>query len=163
MAQTKLLFVCMGNICRSPAAEGIMKSLVLKKGYDTVIECDSAGTLGYHTGEEADTRMKLHAARRGYDLTHRARKFNPKEDFEKFHLILTMDDENYRTVLALDKKSAYAKKVIPITTFCSKMKVDAVPDPYYEGPEGFEKVLDILEDACGGLLKQIEEGDGEQA
>jgi len=92
MTKKKILFVCLGNICRSPAAEGIMKKLVEEKDLHNLIEVDSAGTMGYHTGEGADPRMKRHAKNRGYDLTSIARRFDPKKDFLDFDYIVTMDN-----------------------------------------------------------------------
>ncbi|MBZ0200822.1 MAG: low molecular weight phosphotyrosine protein phosphatase, partial [Ignavibacteriaceae bacterium] len=91
----KILFVCMGNICRSPAAEGVFKALVKQNGLEDFFEVDSAGTIGYHAGEQPDVRMKKHALKRGYNLIHAARKFNPLRDFDYFDYIITMDDENF--------------------------------------------------------------------
>lgn len=147
----KILFVCLGNICRSPAAEGVMR----KKTDGMNIEIDSAGTAGYHIGELPDPRMRSHALKRGYSLTHHARQFNPEKDFERFDLIIPMDASNLRNLQMMDKKKQYGYKLKMMTDFCTSMKVHEVPDPYYEGPEGFELVLDILEDACDGVLKQL--------
>lgn len=151
-----VLFVCLGNICRSPAAEGVFLSLVNKKGLSEKIKADSAGTIAYHAGEQADSRMMRHAERRGYNLTSLARKFNPETDFQKFDYIITMDDENYRNVKALDSENKYSNKILKMVSFNKKLKAVEVPDPYYGGTEGFEKVLDILEDACENLLEKIE-------
>ena len=147
----KILFVCLGNICRSPAAEGIMK----KKAIARQFEIDSAGTAGYHVGDLPDVRMRTHAAKRGYTLDSRARKFDPDVDFEKFDMIAAMDHENLADLQAMDKKKRYRDKLFLMSDFCERMSVDEVPDPYYEGPEGFEHVIDILEDACDGLLKRL--------
>ncbi len=157
MTNKKILFVCMGNICRSPAAEGIMTSLVKKNNLEKSIEVDSAGTIAYHEGEGADPRMKKHAANRGYDLTSVARKFNPEIDFEKFDYIVTMDDENYFNILALDPESKFIDKLHKMVEFSSEPDVTEVPDPYYGGSKGFETVLDILEDSCSNLLEKIKE------
>lgn len=148
-----ILFVCMGNICRSPSAEAVMKYLVEKEGLNDKIFIDSAGTIGYHEGEEADARMKKHAAKRGYDLTSIARQFR-LEDFEKFDYIVAMDRENYRDILALPPDGRYRSKVFMMTDF-SENGYDGVPDPYYGGPKGFEHVLDILEDSTKGLLNKV--------
>ncbi len=152
-----ILFVCMGNICRSPAAEGIMKKLVKDEGLENRISIDSAGTIGYHTGEGPDSRMIKHASKRGYSLTSKARKFNPAEDFEKFDYILTMDDDNYSDIKYSDKNNIYAGKVFRMVDFGVNIKADEVPDPYYSGSEGFENVLNILEDACKGLLARVKD------
>jgi protein-tyrosine phosphatase len=148
----KILFVCLGNICRSPAAEGIME----KRAAGWPIEVDSAGTAGYHIGTLPDARMRSHASKRGYPLNSRARKFNPAVDFDKFDMIIAMDKENLRDLRSMDTGKQYREKLSLMTDYCQKITADEVPDPYYEGPEGFEHVLDILEDACGGLLKKIE-------
>lgn len=147
----KILFVCLGNICRSPAAEGVMRTLA--KGLP--VEIDSAGTAGYHIGELPDARMRSHAAKRGYSLTHHARQFDPGKDFERFDLILAMDANNMRDLRAMDRNKQYGHKLKMMTEYSRSLKVTDVPDPYYGGPEGFEHVLDILEDACGGLLKKL--------
>jgi protein-tyrosine phosphatase len=161
---TKLLFVCLGNICRSPAAEGVMRRLVEREGLDAKIECDSAGTYGGHAGELPDARMRRAASARGYDLTqHRARQFRT-DDFDRFDMIFTMDDSNYERVHRLAPTVEAAQKIFRMTDFCRRganaPHPDAthVPDPYYEGAEGFEKVLDLLEDACGGLLQDVKKG-----
>ena len=153
----RILFVCMGNICRSPAAEGIAKKFLEKKGLDGTIEIDSAGTLDYHEGELPDPRMIKHASKRGYKLDSRARQFNPNNDFDHFDYIVTMDDDNYSEITSLDKKNKYKDKVYRMVSFGNKLKVNEVPDPYYSGSDGFEYVLDILEDSVDGLLKKVED------
>ena len=153
--QSRLLFVCMGNICRSPTAEGIMLHLISKDGLENLIECDSAGTHGYHFGYPADTRMRKHAQIRGYDLPSRSRKLHPESDFPYCDWILVMDDRNYEDVLGLDSSREYAHKIRRMTDFCQTMKVNEVPDPYYGGDAGFELVIDILEDACAGLMERL--------
>ncbi|MEZ4754227.1 MAG: low molecular weight protein-tyrosine-phosphatase [Bdellovibrionota bacterium] len=150
----KLLFVCLGNICRSPTAEGVMQSLVDERGLSNMIICDSAGTIGYHAGSPADERMREHASKRGYDLTSLSRKF-VKSDFKNFDLILVMDSSNYKDVLGLDSKNQYSEKVRLLTDYCSEHNVDEVPDPYYGGAADFELVLDIVEDACSNLLEEL--------
>jgi protein-tyrosine phosphatase len=147
----------MGNICRSPAAEGIAKKLVEKKGLNSSIEIDSAGTLDYHTGELPDERMIKHASKRGYILDSRARQFNPKKDFEYFDYIVTMDNDNYDKITSLDKNNECNNKIFKMVSFSKKQMVNEVPDPYYTGSDGFEFVLDILEDSVEGLLNKVED------
>ena len=153
--QTRLLFVCMGNICRYPTAEGIMLQLIRNNGLENLIECDSAGTHGYHVGEPADVRMRKRAQIRGYDLPSRTRKIHPASDFPYYNWILVMDDRNYQDVRALDSSREYSSKIRRMTDFCERMKENEVPDPYYGGDEGFELVIDILEDACAGLMERL--------
>lgn len=154
----RLLFVCMGNICRSPAAEAMMNHLAAALPAARRPACDSAGTLGYHAGSAPDRRMREAARRRGITMTHKARQF-VQADFQNFDLILTMDDDNLEHVLAMAPDAASAAKVMPMTYFSSGNPLaDHVPDPYYGGPEGFEHVLDILEDCCGNLLDKLIEG-----
>jgi protein-tyrosine phosphatase len=157
MTKKKILFVCMGNICRSPAAEGIAKKLIKEKGLNEKIEVDSAGTLDYHTGELPDQRMIKHASKRGYVLDSSARQFYPKNDFEYFDYIVTMDDNNYSEITSLDRKNRYKDKVMKMVSFGNRIKVDEVPDPYYNGTQGFENVLDILEDSVEGLINKVED------
>jgi protein-tyrosine phosphatase len=156
MDKMKILFICMGNICRSPAAEGIMRSLVEEEGLTNQIYIDSAGTIDYHTGECADDRMILHAEKRGYDLNpHRARMFNPLIDFKEFDYLITMDNTNFSDILRHDRTGANRHKVYKITSFSTKYEEEEIPDPYYGGTGGFEYVLDLLEDSCRGLLERI--------
>lgn len=151
----KLLFVCLGNICRSPSAENIMNHLVAARGLEDRIICDSAGTSAYHIGEPPDRRMTAAAAKRGIELKGRARQFQ-KQDFEAFDLILAMDKDNYENICYLDRSGQYRDKVKLMCDFCLEFSDREVPDPYYGGAEGFNYVIDLLLDACGGLLKQIE-------
>lgn len=152
----KILFVCLGNICRSPAAEAIMKSLCVQEGR-TGIEIDSAGTYAGHTGELPDPRMRRAAAARGIEMTHRARQIR-EEDFELFDRIVVMDDSNYERVSRLAPDRAALGKVYRFVGFCTHHpQWSYVPDPYYEGREGFELVLDILDDGCRGLLAELDD------
>lgn len=151
----RVLFVCLGNICRSPAAEGIFIKMVKDAGLHEHIHVDSAGTGGWHVGDPPDERMVHHAGKRGYDLTQlEARQFSA-EDFDKFDYILTMDRSNYKNVVNLDVKRQHQTKIYPITNFCRIHSLEEVPDPYYEEEDGFEHVLDLLEDACTELLERI--------
>lgn len=150
----KLLFVCLGNICRSPAAENLMNHLLEQRGLQDQITCDSAGTSGYHIGNIPDRRMTAAASKRGMTMRGRARQFD-RHDFEQFDLILAMDKENYRDILALDPKGQYRDKVRLMCSFCRHHSDQEVPDPYYGGSEGFNYVLDLLSDACEGLLEYV--------
>ena len=151
---TRILFVCLGNICRSPAADGIMHHLVAEDGSGDFIEIDSAGTYGGHAGELPDPRMRSAASARGYKLTHRSRKFR-EEDFLEFDRIIVMDDYNYETVHRLAPSRAHAEKIYRMSEFFTRRDYDHVPDPYYEGRDGFELVLDMLEEGCERLLEEV--------
>lgn len=151
---TKLLFVCLGNICRSPSAENIMNHLIQQRQLTDRIVCDSAGTAGYHIGSPPDRRMSLAARQRGIDLRGQARRFGVA-DFQAFDWILAMDQENYQDILALDPKGQYHPRVKLICDFCRRYSDREVPDPYYGGPEGFNYVVDLLMDACEGLLEFV--------
>ena len=152
----KILFVCLGNICRSPAAQGVMQRLVDERRLSDRFEIDSAGTSGYHNGDLPDRRMRVHARRRGYDLTHRSRRVDGN-DFEHFDLIVAMDSSNASDLRRLASSPDEAAKVVMMGDYIRLLRhhYDYVPDPYYEGSEGFELVLDLLEDACENLLTQL--------
>ena len=150
----RILFVCMGNICRSPAAEGILKKYIYREGLNEQFQIDSAGLLDYHEGETYDSRMIDHALKRGYDLKGTSRQFIP-DDFKKYDLIIALDNEIFDSIKSLDKKKQFAKRIVKMTDFYSKNDFDEVPDPYYESSKGFELVLNILEDSCKGLLKEL--------
>lgn len=148
----KILFVCLGNICRSPGAEGIMKALVKREGRENDFFIDSAGLYGGHAGALPDERMRRHAARRGYQLDSCARTFYPTADFAEFDLIIGMDDQNIAALKRLAENDEERAKIFKMTDFCQKpTPYTVVPNPYYEGAEGFELVLDLLEDAVSGL------------
>ncbi len=149
----KLLFVCLGNICRSPSAENIMNYLIQQQGLDGQIICDSAGTSSYHIGASPDGRMRSAAARRGIKLMGKARQFDVS-DFEKFDLILAMDKENYHDILKVDGQNLYGDRVRLMCDFASQHSEKEVPDPYYGGEAGFDRVIDLLLDACDGLLQE---------
>lgn len=151
----KILFVCLGNICRSPAAQGIMQSLLDKHNLNEKIAVDSAGTYGGHAGDLPDYRMRAHAINRGYNLTHRSRRITGS-DFEIYDMIVAMDASNYRNLSQMAATIEEENKIIMMSKFIRKYpNYDYVPDPYYEGPDGFELVLDLLEDACEALLQHI--------
>lgn len=144
----------MGNICRSPAAEGVFQSLIDQEDLNSEISCDSAGTISFHTGNPADKRMRATASKRNIDLTSRARQIR-KEDFNEFDLILTMDDENYENVIRIAPDEKSKKRVKKFCTYCTEHEDREVPDPYYGGIDGFEHVLDLLEDGCSNLLNEL--------
>ncbi|GAB5561667.1 MAG: low molecular weight protein-tyrosine-phosphatase [Synoicihabitans sp.] len=146
----------MGNICRSPAGEGVLTKMVAEAGLENRVQIDSAGTLGMHAGNPADPRMRAAATQRGYDLTSRARQVTAS-DLDDFDLILTMDNDNHRNVLKLAKTDAQRERVRLFCTFCEKHLEREVPDPYYGQSQGFEYVLDLLEDGCTGVLKWARE------
>jgi protein-tyrosine phosphatase len=150
----RLLFVCLGNICRSPSAENIMNYLIAEAGLEDKIVCDSAGTSNYHIGAPPDRRMAAAAARRGIQMLGRARQFQ-QSDFEKFDLILAMDAENYRDIFRLDPHGNYRHKVRLMCDFTTNSQQKEVPDPYYGGRNGFDLVIDLLLDACNGLLGKV--------
>ena len=161
----KILFVCLGNICRSPAAEAVFRDRVEKAGLAGRFEIDSAGLIGYHAGDGADPRMKAHAARRGYRLDSISRPVAP-EDFDRFDRIVGMDDRNLRELRRLGRKTESEaaicmaptgqwRAICKMTDFCRKSDCTEVPDPYYGGDAGFELVLDLIEDASDGLLERI--------
>ncbi|MFV0505400.1 MAG: low molecular weight protein-tyrosine-phosphatase [Bacteroidales bacterium] len=153
----KVLFVCLGNICRSPSAEGLMRHFVRDAGLENSIFCDSAGMAAYHVGERADRRMRNHATDRGYSLTSISRKVCSPDDFYEFDYIIGMDDENITNLESACPNAECLKKIHRMVDFCQVGQYKEVPDPYYGGAEGFEFVLDILEDACEGLLEYIKE------
>lgn len=155
MKRKRVLFVCLGNICRSPSAETIMKKFVGQEGLENLIEVDSAGTIDYHEGEPADERMQKHAKKRGYELNHIARGFDVEIDFKSADYIVTMDNDNYYDIKSFDKGNNYDHKIFKLSQFAGKIKFKEVPDPYDGNSQGFEVVLDILEDACKVLLEKI--------
>jgi protein-tyrosine phosphatase len=151
----KVLFVCLGNICRSPSAEAIFRYYVEKKGLGKVFEIDSAGTSGYHQGEPADARMKRHALKRGYKITSLSRKFQPDTDFDRFDMIVAMDHDNLHDLQQMTRSKEDEKKLYLMTNFTTESDYNYVPDPYYGGDQGFELVIDLLEDASKGLFSHL--------
>jgi len=152
----QVLFVCLGNICRSPSAEAVFNALIAKHGLKGELQCDSAGTAAYHIGDHADHRMKQFAQKRGYRLTSISRPVNLKIDFSRFDYLIGMDRQNVHDLKALARNDEDRKKIFLMTDFYQNKKYDSVPDPYYGGAGGFELVLDILEDACEGLIMKIQ-------
>lgn len=151
----QVLFVCLGNICRSPAADAVFNALIEKNGLEE-LQCDSAGTAAYHAGDQADYRMKQFAQKRGYRLNSISRPVDPDSDFDRFDYIVGMDRQNIRDLKAMARNENDRKKIFLMTDFCLDCKYDSVPDPYYGGTAGFELVLDILEDACAGLIRKLQ-------
>lgn len=149
-----VLFVCLGNICRSPAAEGVFAALAERAGLGGRVRTDSAGTGSWHAGERADARMREHAKRRGFELPSRARQITQK-DFDDFDFIVTMDESVHRDVTAMARDDAQRSRVSRMTDHLTTLSSPDVPDPYYKGPEGFELVLDLVEDASKGLLDKV--------
>ena len=159
MTTYSILFVCMGNICRSPTAHGVFRQMVIDQGLSAWVKVDSAGTHNYHPGSPPDERSQEHAAKRGYDLSDlRARQIQDA-DFERHDLILVMDMDN----LALVQEQcpqAHQHKVRRLTEFCLQHNRTVVPDPYYGGKTGFEDVLNLVEDACEGLILHVKKQRG---
>ena len=156
MKKISVLFVCLGNICRSPAAEAIFISLLERKGLTDGFIVDSAGTGSWHIGKKADSRMRIAADRRGINILSKARQITSK-DFKKFNYILAMDDSNFRNIQDLKKSTASAgfASIKKIQDFKSVFNEQEVPDPYFGGDDGFDYVLDILEDSVNGFLESI--------
>ena len=150
----RVLFICMGNICRSPAGENIFRHLIQNAQLSAHITCDSAGTIGYHHGKAPDSRMSLTLKKRGYPISGTSRKFHP-DDFDQFHLILTMDDENYANIIKLAENDTQRAKVQKFTDYCTQHPQQEVPDPYYGEGSGFELVADLIEDGATALLAHI--------
>ena len=153
MAKKKVLFVCLGNICRSPLAEGIFRQKVEEAGLTSAFEIDSCGTSAFHIGEQPDPRTRANAAENGVYLNHQARQFR-QADFEAFDYILPMDQSNYRNVVSLEPAEAKAQ-VIKMRDFDPVSPGADVPDPYYGGERGFQDVFDILDRSTARLLAQI--------
>jgi low molecular weight protein-tyrosine phosphatase len=151
----RILFVCMGNICRSPTAEGVMRRLLEDAGLTDRVEVESAGTGGWHVGEPPDERATVAARRRGITLSGAAQQVTP-EDFRRFDLLIALDRANLRELLALAPDEDAAEKVRLLREFDPAADGDLdVPDPYYGGDRGFETVLDMVEAACRGLIDEL--------
>lgn len=151
----KILFVCLGNICRSPAADGILKAQVRERGLDHLFEIDSCGIGSWHIGQLPDSRMRRHGHDHGYRFDHRARQIS-KDDFTRFDRIIVMDNDNYRAVSSLAPDKSYLDKVEMIARYLRHHKGQTtVPDPYYGNDRDFEFVIELLEDACEGIIDDI--------
>lgn len=150
----RVLFVCMGNICRSPTAEGIFRELLRREGLEEAVETDSAGTHGYHVGRPPDPRAQEAAARRGVDISDLRARAVDSFDFEAFDYILAMDEANLEW-LRTEAPSAAHERIRPLLDYARRHDATEVPDPYYGGRGGFEHVLDLVEDAAQGLLEAM--------
>ncbi|MBK9291914.1 MAG: low molecular weight phosphotyrosine protein phosphatase [Bacteroidetes bacterium] len=153
----RVLFVCLGNICRSPAAEGIFKRIAYERGLN--VEVDSAGTSGWHEGEAADSRMRRAARQRGYELTSISRPVR-RSDFGRFDLIVAMDDSNYFNLREMATNKEEEDKIVRMADFLDRKDYDHIPDPYYGGTEGFNLVIDLLEEASENLADEIAQMQG---
>ena len=151
----KILFVCMGNICRSPAAEIVFRKMVADEGLEDRFTIDSAGTISYHAGNPPDPRMSETLAQSGYEPRGRARQVQA-EDLEHFDLILTMDEDNLADVRGLDASGQHGHKIQAFVDYLDELEAPRIPDPYYGGQKGFHRVIELLEDGCQNLLKQLQ-------
>lgn len=158
MDKVRVLAVCMGNICRSPMAQGVLEYEVARRGWGDRVEVDSAGTHSYHVGEPPDRRAQLEASRRGYDIAGQRARQLQAEDFRRFDHILVMDEQNHEAARRLQPKDARAelRYLLDYGTTAER----EVPDPYYGGPAGFALVLDLIENAVRGFLDQLGERRG---
>jgi len=152
----KILFVCLGNICRSPAAEGVFKQKIKERDLEKLFVVDSAGTGGWHVGNLADPRMRETALSRGIELTSRSRKIE-ESDLYEFDHILVMDNDNLDAVKSLikDHNNPVNSKIKLILSYSKNSQLEEVPDPYYGGQNGFDKVIDLLDDAIDGLIDSL--------
>lgn len=154
----RVLFVCLGNICRSPTAEAVFREILRREAPGLAVEVDSAGTHAYHAGSAPDERAIAAAARRGFDLTALRARVVTTADFERFDLLLAMDEQNYRQLRRM-APGARRDRVRLFLDFAPQLQRREVPDPYYGGTTGFEEVLDLVEEAARGLLAALGSGD----
>ena len=155
LTMKRILFICLGNICRSPAADGIMRHLVSEQGLGDLFVIDSAGIGSWHVGQLPDHRMRRHGERHGYVFDHHARQFSAA-DFDRFDLIAVMDQENYYDVSRQARSDADRRKIIKMSDYLQRHpNQQSIPDPYYGGDRDFEYVIELLEDACSGLLQKL--------
>lgn len=152
-----ILFVCLGNICRSPAAEGVMKALLEKEGLSNEFYIESAGIIDYHEGELPDARMRRSASARGYVLDSRSRPV-AKNDFMRFDYLIGMDNHNIKALKQMATSEDEKQKIYLMSDFLTKYNYNQIPDPYYGDGDGFELVLDLLEDATEEFLRKLKEG-----
>jgi len=155
MEKVRVLFVCMGNICRSPTAHGVFRSLVQQQNLQSAIEIDSAGTHAYHIGEPPDRRAQSTATQRGVDLSDLRARAVKTRDFDKFDYILAMDEANFMSLQASSPEETQ-HKIRLFLSFAPQLNRREVPDPYYGGQKGFENVFDMIEQAAQGLLDDIQ-------
>ncbi len=152
----RLLFICLGNICRSPAAHAVMQHKIDEGRLSERFYVDSAGIGGWHVGQLPDKRMREHGYRRGYRIDHRARQFDASEDFRRFDYIIVMDHDNYNHITSLSPDEKHRKKVLMMADFFTRHDGETiVPDPYYGDGSAFEYALDLIEDGCEGLLRHF--------
>lgn len=156
MTIVNVLFVCLGNICRSPTAHGVFQKLVDDAGFSEKIFVDSAGTSGWHIGEPPDKRASAAALKRGYNLSALRGRQLTQSDFADFNYILAMDSDNLANIKAL-RPANYNGEVDLLLNYAKNSSITEVPDPYYGGSQGFEHVLDLVEDACRSLLEDIQQ------
>lgn len=152
--RSSILLVCMGNICRSPMAEGVLRNRLAQRARDLAVKIDSAGTHGYHAGSPPDRRAQVAAARRGIDISGLAARRVEAEDFERFDVILAMDTENLEYLLQEAEPEQHGK-IRLFLDYAADSGRREVPDPYYGGPIGFERVLDLIEEAVDGLIDEL--------
>jgi protein-tyrosine phosphatase len=150
----KVLFVCLGNICRSPAAHGVLQAMIDKEGLKEQLSVDSAGTSNAHVGHRPDKRMKAAALKRGVELNTKARQFT-RTDFEDSELIVVMDQSNFESCKAIALKREHLEKLVLMSDFTPSFTQKDVPDPYYGEEEGFELVLDMVTEGCGNIIKKL--------
>jgi protein-tyrosine phosphatase len=150
----KVLFVCTGNICRSPTAEGVLRALVERAGLGDRITVDSCGTHDYHVGDPPDPRSCAHARKRGYDITDLRARMLDRDDFEKFDLLLALD-RGHERILRRQAPPAGKDKVKLFMSYLPELRLTDVPDPYYAGPEAFDHALDLIERGCVRLLEDL--------
>ncbi len=155
--RSSILLVCMGNICRSPMAEGVLRNRLAQRARDLAVKIDSAGTHGYHAGSPPDRRAQVAAARRGIDISGLAARRVEAEDFERFDVILAMDTENLEYLLQEAEPEQHGK-IRLFLDYAADSGRREVPDPYYGGPIGFERVLDLIEEAVDGLIDELLDG-----
>ena len=154
MTKTKVLFACMGNICRSPSAPGVFEKLLHDKGLSHLFEVDSAGTHSYHVGSLPDSRSIGCAQKYGIDLTSQHARQAKSRDFERFDYIIAMDNDNFGNLKKICPSPEFEKKLFTMMHFSDNKNYSEIPDPYYGGAGGFDLVLDLLEEACEGLLRE---------
>ena len=157
MRRKKLLFICLGNICRSPAAQGIMQHWVDERGLTDDYEIDSAGIGAWHVGNLPDSRMRSHGHKHGYTFDHHARQICDA-DFDRFDYIIVMDEENYKAVSRMKARVGGRAEVCRMADYFTRhRKIHSVPDPYYGGDSDFELAIELIEDGCQGLLQHLED------